>query len=215
MRFAVFFVLATVSGSALAQHQEKGDICAEDVDCKGEQICVRQVCVMPPEPEKPAPAAAVVVVTAPASRAEFSLAPQVGFVSESQNDASSTHFLSGAILTNAYTVVPALAVVLTVDFRYTHPTDGELDRYLSIEGGLRLQNRSRAFAIDLLVGWTQLFNYSSVGGVSQNSSIDGTALGVLAHFRFWGPLEAQGKVTENIFAGFKAAEVSIGVGVRI
>lgn len=215
MRFAIFVMLATASGSALAQNQQKGELCAEDVDCKGDQICVRQVCVAPPEPEKAVVVAAPVVQAAPVSRAELSLAPQFGLVSQSQNDRSSTNAYSGAILTNAFTMVPALAAVVVVDLRWSHPNGGELDRYVSITGGLRLQTRSRSFAIDLLVGWTQLYAYQSVGNVANNSSADGTSLGILAHYRVWGPIDLEVKATENIFGGFKAAEIGLGAGIRL
>jgi hypothetical protein len=215
MRLAIIVVLAAASGSALAQNQEKGQLCAEDVDCKGEQICVKQVCAAPPEPEKPALATPVAVHAAPTSRVEFSLAPQFGLVSQSSNDRSSTNTYVGATLTNAFTMVPALGVVVVVDLRWSHPNGGELDRYLSITGGLRLQTPSRTFAIDLLVGWTQLYAYQSVGNISANSSADGTALGVLAHYRVWGPVDVQIKATENIFGGFKSAEIGLGFGIRI
>jgi hypothetical protein len=217
MRFLILFVLASTGGAALAQHQEKGELCAEDVDCKGEQICVRQVCVAPPEPEKsvPAPATAAAVSVAPVSRMEFSIAPEVGLVSLAQNDRSTTNPYFGAIMTNAYSVAPALGFVVAVNLRYSHPSEGEVDRYLSIAGGLRLQTRSRAFAIDLLVGWTQLYAYQSVGGVAQNGSSDGTALGLLAHYRIWGPIDIELKGQENIFTGFKSPEFGLGLGVRL
>jgi hypothetical protein len=219
MRFVVLFILA--SGAALAQHQDKGELCAEDVDCKGEQICVRQVCVMPPEPEKPAaaaaPATATLVSFTPTSlpRMEFSLAPELGLVSLAQNDRSNTNPYVGAIMTNAYSVAPALALVASVNLRYAHPSDGEVDRYLSIAGGFRLQTRSRAFAIDVLVGWSQLFAYQSVGGVARNGNNDGTFLGILAHYKVWGPIDIELKAAENLFAGFKSPEFGLGLGVRL
>jgi hypothetical protein len=209
MRILFSFVLATASGAALAQDQL--DLCAEDVDCKGALICVQQKCVLPPEPPKPAPS----VVPQPVSRVEVSLALGAGVSTLEQNNVVASDLYYGGALTAAYSLAPALAVVTAVDLRYVHPSDANLFRYLSLSGGLRFQTRSRVFAVDALVGWSQFFIYQSVNGVSQNGAIDGTLLSLLGHIRILGPVELQVRLGENLFSGIKTREFGVGLGVRL
>jgi hypothetical protein len=211
MRFLIGFVLLAASGSALAQNSS--EVCAVDLDCRGASVCVQNACVAPPEPKKPAERTPV---APPVSRVEVSLAPEIGVATREDNNIVTSDFYYGANLSAAYTVVPALAFVIGVDLRYAHPSDAELDRYLSLSAGLRLQTMSRTLALDLLVGWSQLFIYQTVGGTAQNLPFDGTLIGLVGHFRFYGPLDLQLKLADNIFASAaKTREFGLAIGVRL
>jgi hypothetical protein len=212
MRILMGFVFLTASGPLLAQNAS--DVCAVDLDCRGTLVCVQNACV--PRPEEKKSADGKPVSTPPLSRVEVALAPEVGVATREDSNAITSDAYYGANFSAAYTTVPALAVVLGVGFRYSHPSSAELDRFLSLSAGLRLQTTSRALAVDLLVGWTQFFIYQTIGGTAANEASDGTLLSLVVHYRVWGPLDVQAKLSENVFANAaKVREFGIGIGVRL
>jgi hypothetical protein len=212
MRILMGFVFLTASGPLLAQNST--DVCAVDLDCRGALVCIQNACV--PRPEEKKAVEGKPVSTPPLSRVEVALAAEVGVATREDSNVVSGDAYYGANFSAAYTTVPALALVLGVDFRYAHPSSAELDRYLSLSAGLRLQTTSRELAVDLLVGWTQFFIYQTIGGTATNQANDGTLLSLVVHYRVWGPLDVQAKLAENLFANaLKTREFGIGVGVRL
>ena len=213
MRFLFGIVVFAASSAALAQSGLNGDICAVDEDCRGALICAQNKCTMPAPPPKPA--TGPVCPPDLVSRANISFSASAGISTLEQSNVVASDLYFGANLTAAYTLVPAMAVVAAVDFRYVHPDNTQLERTLSLSGGLRFQTVSRAYAVDVLVGWSQFVRYQTVSGNAFNGFADGTMLGLLGHVRMWGPVDLQLRLAENLYEGVKIREVGIGLGVRL